>query len=114
MKFLLVCAFLFAGSAFALPCDGTSLAACNKDLTKLHQKFKFAEFKALFERACAADQFRIDCKILTVDKSETLKTAFAMADKEGSLFVVNGSKFDKIYQYLPVKISPPPKSATAK
>jgi hypothetical protein len=56
-----------------------------------------------FAAACASQNLKISCQIITSDKSETLKKTMDFYSKDSALFVMNGDKTDKIYKIVQVK-----------
>lgn len=78
-------------------CFDGSISACTEimnDYGRTSNKRGAIEF---FNTACASQNLRVNCQIITTDKSETMKKALEVARVDGALFVMSGSKADKIY-----------------
>ncbi len=78
-------------------CISGNFAACEKiirDYGSTSDKTGATEF---FSNAWSSQNLSINCQIISVSRSETLKKSLELAGKNSAQFIVTGSKVDKIY-----------------
>jgi len=104
--FLFLCLLtnVFAMAATSTECLNGNFNSCREIFNKYGSQSDKSGAVELFEKACSAQTLSVSCQIISTKKSDTLKKTLDMAKTDPSgMFVMDGKKFDKIYQISEIK-----------
>lgn len=107
MKIFLIFSFLAfstAGSAATqAECLNGNFKACREVFNKFGSQSDRSGAVELFEKACSAQTLYVSCEVITLTKDASLKKTLEFTKPNAGIFVMSGSKFDKLYQISEVK-----------
>lgn len=92
---------LFVSSSFAATkteCLGGNFSACKQIFRHFGSTSERTGAVEFFAEACASENLKIACEVISSDKAETMRKALELAQPEGALFTIDGVKVDKIYR----------------
>lgn len=103
LSFVILLSSVNTLAATPTECLGGSFTACREIFNDYGSRTKRDGAVELFEKACSAQALLVSCKVVSVEKSITMKKMMEMAVPKSGMFVINGPKIDKIYQISEVK-----------
>lgn len=92
-----------ARGATRVDCLSGNFTVCKEIINKYGNTTDKTGAAQFFASVCSSENLNITCDIISVNKSETLQKLLKMANSDSAMFVIDGSKLDKIY-----RISGPP------
>jgi len=92
-----------AFSATPNECLNGNFASCREVFNNFGSQTDRSGAVTLFEKACSSQALRVSCQITTTGKADTTKKTLDLAKPDSGMFVINGTKLDKIYQISEVK-----------
>jgi len=97
----IIFSFLLAQYSFGTTkndCVDGNFAACKEIFNHYGSTTDQNGAADFFASACASQNLKITCEVISTDKSETLKKILEVAGMNSAVFVINGTKVDKIYK----------------
>lgn len=84
-------------------CLNGNFEACKKIISDYGSTSDKTGAIDFFENACSSQNLKINCQIVSVKQSETLKKSLELANYSSAQFIVTGSKINKIYLISPTE-----------
>lgn len=84
-------------------CLSGNFSACKEILNKYGSTSDRNGATEFFANACASQNLKVICEVISTEKSETVKRSLEVASTNSAVFVISGPKVDKIYKVSAIK-----------